>query len=165
MCEIIGIDESIPSANEKDSGGAQYIMKNVDATFWEKVEADSESLYQFFLHHIKAFPQSNTYHPIQMWTSDMWAVLWNAWYFKYETKVVPEMNFAWPGQPSSYWENSNIFHNAGVVGVSATEGLFYKGMYINKLPYNDDFSWVKQNKCSYKYLQEILETAKESCLI
>ena len=167
MCEIIGIDESIPEQNQENSGGAQYIMKNIDATFWDKVEQDSEELYKFFMNHLKAFPQSPKYHPIQMWTADMWAVLWNAWYFKHETKVVKEMDFIWPGHTQDEWKNKYIFHNAGVVvSINDSERLFFKGKYMDKLPYNDiDLNWLKKDRCSYLYAQEILETAKTSCLL
>lgn len=167
MCEIVGIYGNIPEANEKDSGGAQYIMKNVDAEFWDKVERDSEELYKFFINHLRAFPQSPTYHPIQMWTADMWAVLWNAWYFKHQTKVVPEMDFIWPGNSIKEWKNKYIFHNAGVLAsLNETERLFFKGNYIDKLPYNDiDIDWLKKDKCSYLYAQDIIETAKTSCLL
>lgn len=167
MCEIIGIDQSIPEQNEQNSGGAQYIMKNIGATFWDKVEQDSEELYKFFMNHLRAFPQSPTYHPIQMWTSDMWAVLWNAWYFKHETKVVKEMDFLWPGHALEEWKNKYIFHNAGViVRANSTENLFFKGNYIDKLPYgNIKLDDLQQNMCTVLYAQEIIETGKVSCLL
>lgn len=165
MCEIVGISENIPEDNKESSGGAQYIMKNVDANFWEKVEYDSEELYTFFKYHLQAFPKSDKYHPIQMWTADMWAVLWNAWYFGHTTKVVKEMDFAWPGHKISDWDKKHIFHNAGVTGNYPEEKLFYKGTYIHRLPYTDNFSWVREDRCSLKYVQEIMETAKKSCLL
>lgn len=166
MCEIIDIDEQIPVDNEMNSGGAQYIMKNVDEHFWEKVEKDSETLFEFFLHHSRAFPQSPKYHPIQMWTADMWAVLWNAWYFKHITRVVPELDFAWPGHRTKDWETKFIYHNAGVVEVSDTERLFHKNSFMYTLPYNNiDIEWLKKDRCSYKYVQEIVETAQHSCLL
>ena len=163
MCEIVDISESVPIKNEKDSGGAQYFMKNVDAAFWQKVERDSEALYQFFLHHIRAFPQSDTYHPIQMWTADMWAVLWNAWYFKHETKVVPEMEFVWPNQRTHLWDKHYIFHNAGIVGNE--ERIFFKGNYTHRLPYNIQLEEYDPSFCTHRYVQEILDTAKTSCLL
>ena len=165
MCEIVGISEEVPTRNESSSGGAQYLMKNIDAAFWEKVYHDSEALYQFFINHLKAFPQSSTYHPIQMWTADMWAVLWNAWYFNHETKVVPEMDFIWPGHRIEDWDTKYIYHNAGVTGDIDKQQLFYKGYYMDKLPYDISLDNIVSNKCSYRYGQEILETAKTSCLL
>jgi len=165
MCEIIGLDSSVPENNEMHSGGAQYIMKNVDVNYWKKVENDCEALYRYFGEHLKEHPQTPEYHPIQMWTADMWAVLWNGWYFNHNVQVVEEMEFTWPGQPINEWNKKHIFHNAGVTCISETERLFYKGMYMNRLPYLDNFEWVQEDRCSFKYIQEIMETAKVSCLV
>jgi hypothetical protein len=170
MCEIVNIDESIPEKNQDNSGGAQYIMKNVDHTYWEKVEKDTTSLYQFFLDHLRAFPESPKYHPIQKWTADMWAVLWNAWYFGHETKVVKDLQFVWPMWKIEDWDNIKIFHNAGVTAESGkAQKLFYKGKYTNgnpKYPYTDVVLEDFNDKLStYKYVQEILETAKKTCLL
>ena len=166
MCEIVGLHTDIPEQNEEHSGGAQYIIKNVDARFWDKVEQDSEMLYGFFLNHLSAFPEGclNNYHPIQKWTADMWAVLWNAWYFNHNTKIVPEMNFTWAIGKSTDWESNYIFHNAGVIGENDRERLFFKGSYIYKLPYNIDLNDYDSQRCSYRYVEEILETARTSCL-
>jgi hypothetical protein len=46
-----------------------------------------------------------------------------------------------------------IFHNAGVV--SANDGMFYKGAYINSVPPKDLV--IDQDKASYKYYQMIQE--------
>lgn len=169
MCEIVGIDEAIPQANDQHGGGAQYLMKNVDAAFWNKVYHDSEKLYQFFSDHLKVFPEGclGGYHPIQGWTADMWAVLWNAWYFKHETKVVPDLEFVWPMNPIEQWDKHTIFHNAGVIPDSAKSlRLFYKGEYVNgMLPYDLSLANYNETLCSYNYVKEIIETAKRSCLL
>jgi len=165
MCEIVGIDESIPERyNDTGSGGAQYLMKNIDAAFWKKVYDDSEKLYQFFLDHLKAFPEGgpNKYHPIQKWTADMWAVLWNGWYFQHDTKVVSDMEFAWPMHKLDMWEKCFILHNAGV---TETTNFFFKGKYMNKLPYDIKAEDYSAETCSRKYVEEILETAQKSCLL
>jgi len=163
MCEIIGLDPSVPEENELNSGGAQYIMKNIDAAYWDKVEYDCEELYKYFQDHLKEHPQTSTYHPIQMWTADMWAVLWNGWYFNHTIKVVPEMEFAWPTQELNMWDKCTIFHNAGVI--DDTQNLFFKGKYQINLPYNIKLEDYDGKRGSIKYVQEILETAKESCLV
>lgn len=164
MCEIVGLSQSVPELYRKDSGGAQYIMKNIDATYWEKVENDCEDMYEFFQRHLIAFPQSDTYHPIQMWTADMWAVLWNAWYYNHDTKVVPEMKFAWPMHRLDDWDKCTIYHNAGVV-TGRENGMFNKSLYVSTTPYDIRLEDFDQTKCSYRYVQEIVETAKVSCLI
>lgn len=167
MCKIVGIPEDTPEKYNEHGGGAQYIMKNINAKYWEKVEDDSNKLYKFFLDHLITHPETPEYHPIQKWTADMWAVLWNAWYFGHDTKVVKEMDFCWPMNPLSYWENLTIYHNAGVIETSSKEErLFYKGKYVNgTLPYNDvQLSDFDETKCTHKYVQEILETFKRTVL-
>jgi hypothetical protein len=85
MCNIVNIDSKIVENNDENAGGAQYVMKNVTADFWKKVEIDSEKL---FIHMINTSHKYCPEHPIQAWTADMWALLWNAWYFGYETKII-----------------------------------------------------------------------------
>jgi hypothetical protein len=44
MCEIVGISKHEVERNELNAIGAQYLMKNIDHEFWDKVERDSERL-------------------------------------------------------------------------------------------------------------------------
>jgi hypothetical protein len=145
-----------------NSGGAQYILKYIDAEYWEKVEKDSEQLYYQItqLNNQKKVDDS-TYHELQIWCADMWAVLWNGWLRGNETKVVPEMDFSWATDPIKRWEETTIFHNAGVTDIGR---YFYKGIYQNQLPYNIEDTFDEQF-CSKLYFNEIKETAQKSCLI
>ena len=162
MCDIIGIDNQIPMMNELNSGGAQYILKGLNFNFWQKVEQDSEKLYSFFTDDEKIKVKNNpNYHPIQKWTSDMWSLLWNAWFFGFETKVDKYLNFTWATDPISKWNDNVIYHNAGAI-VSNSE-LFYKGNFINSLPYFIENTFSKEYS-SYNYFLEILETKEKSCL-
>jgi hypothetical protein len=160
MCEIVNIDPKIPKLMQSSSGGAQYLMKGLTEEFWQKVESDSELLYKYFIEYEYKIKDKD-YHPIQKWTADMWAVLWNAWYFGFETKVDKYFDFTWATDPITKWSNNLIYHNAGVV---SSGELFYKGEYINKLPFNTEntFSPVF---CSHNYFKEISDLAKRSCLI
>ena len=66
----------------------------------------------------------------QSWCADMWAVLWNIWLRDQETKVVPEMAFAWATDPISKLDTHTIFHNAGIVSETGNGyPAFYKGKY------------------------------------
>lgn len=162
MCAVVGINETIPPLMNSNSGGAQYIMKNVDHLYWAKVERDCEELF----YHITQLNNKKkavdpTYHELQIWCADMWAVLWNAWLRGNETKVVSEMDFSWATDNIKRWEETTIFHNAGIT----ESGLhFYKGMFQNQLPYNIEDTFDEQF-CSKLYFNEIKETAQKSCLI
>jgi hypothetical protein len=169
MCDIVGLEESIPEENELNTIGAQIIMKNTTVEYWEKVEKDCELLYQFFCDHLKAFPERclNNYHPIQKWTAEMWALLWNAWKFGHVTKIADDMDFSWPMHNLDSWEKHFIFHNAGVIAKTAVEDkMFFKGNYVDgKLPFDIRLEDFDENKCTYKYVQEILETKEKTCLL
>ena len=104
------------------------------------------------------------HHELQIWTADMWCLLWNAWLKGYNTNVIKEMDFSWATDPIEKYDTLSIYHNAGVVGNEPTK-VFYKGLYTNKLPYNDNLSDVDETKCSKNYTNLIIEVSKNSCLI
>lgn len=164
MCEIVGIDQSVPEMRRGTSGGAQYIMKNIDHRYWEKVERDAVELYKYFAEHRKTHPETARYHPIQMWTAGMWSQLWNGWYFGHTTKIVSEMDFLWPHESIKDWDKLSIFHNSGVTA-SSPKTTFNKSHYMHRLPYDIKLEDYNPDICSYRYVQEILETAKTSCLL
>lgn len=153
MCEIVGIKPELVEAQDANCGGAQYIMKNVPIDFWEKVEYDSEMLFR----HMKDTESIyNPQHPIQSWTADMWAVLWNALVYKREVKVVPEMEFCWASDKMPKWEKCLIFHDAGVAKENGFN--FNKGSH-QVSPFNKEIQ-VNESSASFNYLKEIRETEK-----
>ena len=163
MCEIVGIDKLIPKLMNSHSGGAQYITIGETSEFWDKIESDSVKLYSYFCktEHLynKKFEGD---FPIQKWTAGMWAFLWNIWLKGHETKVDSRLNFGWSTDPISSVEKYWILHNAGV---SATDkNMFFKGNYIQELPYNKELV-VDENRASSYYWKEIQETSKQTILI
>jgi hypothetical protein len=164
MCEITKMNPLIPRLMNSNSGGAQYIMKNVDADYWEKVERDSEKLFKEITELNNQKKTTNPeYHELQIWCADMWAVLWNGWLEGNETKVVPEMDFSWATDPSNRWNQTTIYHNAGAT--CGSQGTFYKALYMGTLPYNLDIEKFDKEKNCYNYVLEIKETSKKSPLI
>lgn len=137
-CQLVGISREIAEKYNNDSGGAQYLLKNIDSSFWEKVLADCIKIRLHLQKVNKEFFSSEN-KGFQGWCSDMWSVLWNLWFREQETKIVPEMNFAWSSDPISKVDNIGIFHNAGIV--SQKQGdipVFYKGIYhLGKDPFTD----------------------------
>lgn len=163
MCEIVKMPKMIPKLLNDHSGGAQYILKNIDWMFWDKVESDCEKLYYEItqLNNQKKLADPS-YHELQIWCADMWAVLWNGWIKGYETEVVKEMDFCWATDLTERWDEVTIFHNAGVT--CSCGGKFYKANFRDSLPYNLDLR-IKEGTASYMYYQEIKEIEKKSCLI
>lgn len=163
MCDIIGINKTIPKLMNNNSGGAQYIVKNTTYEFWDKVEKDSVKLYSYFCEIEPNYVKKNEFdYPIQKWTAGMWSLLWNAWLEGHETIVDNRMGFGWVTNPYSDIEKYSILHNSGVLATNTD--LFYKGNYINKLPYFENLN-VNQERASYYYWKEICETANNSILI
>lgn len=163
MCSIMHMDESVIEANELNAIGAQYLMKGVDFQFWNRVESDSEILFKDIsslnMHKVTL---DSTYHPLQIWCADMWAVLWGAWRRGYETICHPNYEFSWGTSTEQDYHNLNIMHNAGVT--TSAEGLFYKAEYITKLPYGLDLP-IKEHTASWYYYDWVKKTEKKSVLI
>jgi len=159
MSRIVNINKDFLIANESDSGGAQYILKGITAKFWQKVYFDCENLWRMVNHQIK---EDKPEHPLQIWCADMWAVLWNLWFFDKTVKVTDKMSFAWATSAIQDWEKHPIYHNAGVTGPDLK--LFYKGQYQTKLPYDIKIEDFTDKQCAYKYAEEIIKTKEVSCL-
>jgi hypothetical protein len=145
MCSIMDIDKELVKQNELNCIGAQYLMKGINYEYWDWVEKKCEILFKDITelnttkviqdrHTVPAEIARTPYHPIQIWCSDMFAVLWKGWLMGYETVPHPNFNFSWGTSSEEHYHSMNIMHNAGVV--NNTSGLFYKADYMNKLPYN-----------------------------
>jgi hypothetical protein len=163
MSRIVNVDRKFIESQEQNSGGAQYIIKNVTAQFWSKVYYDSETLYRLVSDQIAKDKAANpSIHEIQIWCADMWAVLWNLWFFGKQVRVSNDMSFSWATSSVQAWDMHNIYHNAGVTG--DRKDLFFKGIYQSKMPYDIKLEDFSPNFCSYNYVKEILKTKEVSCL-
>jgi hypothetical protein len=162
MCEIVNIDKQVIKDNELNCIGAQYLMKGIDAAFWANVEKDSEKLFKEITEiSIQKRLANPSYHELQIWCADMWAVLWNGWKLGYETIVHDDLKFSWATSNQKTWDECFIYHNAGAV--NSNSGIFYKSDYNYKLPYNEELD-IKKDTASYNYWQLIQKTAKTSVL-
>jgi predicted O-methyltransferase YrrM len=163
MCEIVGIDKRIPKLMNSHSGGAQYIVNGEGWEFWDKVEKDAITMYDYFCEveplYVKKYEGD---YPIQKWTAGMWSLLWNAWLSGHETKVDDRISFGWSTDPIDRVEKHWILHNAGVTADS--KGLFFKGAYIHKLPYNEVLEADETRASSY-YWKQVQETGLKSILV
>ena len=146
------------------SGGAQYLLKNIDAEFWKHVMEDCISIRVYLMGVNRKFFESED-RGFQSWCADMWAVLWNLWRRGDVTQVVPEMEFSWASDPMTKVERLGIFHNAGIVGDSMGEiPTFYKGKYHGGTdPFTDShLEYVYNNEKSkmlgtHFYVSRLLE--------
>lgn len=164
LTSLIGISREIAEENKDHSGGAQYLLKNVDANFWKKVMSDCLIIRPYLQNVNRQFFKDES-AGFQSWCADMWAVLWNLWLRDQETKVIPELNFAWSTDPIVKLKTHTILHNAGVTG-QVMNGVphFYKGKYhLGSDPTKDNHLEVvlghekTKNTCNWVYANEIKE--------
>lgn len=159
MCKIIGIDYEIVKNRDSSAGGAQYLLKNIDYTFWTEAEIMCNKLYTFLTDYDKKYKIS---HGIQIWTVDMWVVLWLYWKSGKSTKVVPELDFSWGTSSVDEYNKKNIFHLAGVTQ-SHSHNTFYKGDYTNVNVFDEYrknkhiFDHVNANNATIEYVNAIKE--------
>lgn len=169
MAAIVGIPVSTIIANDENSGGAQYILKNLTYQFWEKVETDCEALFDIMNGFNKQlwlcdYRERKSYRSedrgIQAWCADMWAVLWNLWYFGNEVHIHSEMEFSWPNSPIEKWKKLAVFHYSGHQHYD--DSIFKKTKYINFMPwYDQKLNSISEKVCSYKILNAIEEIRAE----
>ena len=127
MCECVGISQELVKENEKNSGGAQYLLKNVSEEYWAKSEESGIRLYDMLKNYEKTYPID---HHIQSWTAGMWAELWEYWKEGKQTRIHSELDFSWATSSRSEYYKKNIFHLAGVTDQSP-KNIFFKGKYVN----------------------------------
>lgn len=168
LLDVLRIDRNLVKNNEKNSGGAQYIIKKTTPAFWYKVYEDCPKLYQVMEKWEKIYVArppygyiGSPYHPIQKWCAEMWSTLWNAWQFGHNTVIDRELDFCFATDSHQRACDLKIIHNAGVTDKEAHR-LFYKGGYIYKSPFEvSDWSWVDTATASRKYVDAI-EHAREA---
>lgn len=163
MVKVIGIDPQLVIDNNENSIGAQYILKNIDASFWGDVERNSENLYkEITALNVQKKQENPDYHEIQIWCADMWALLWNGWKRGFITKCHEDLIFSWATSTEQDYYRYNIMHNAGVT--SSHNELFYKAKYMNSCPYNLDLN-IKQGTASAKYYEWVKKAESVSVII
>ena len=146
MSEIVGVSiEDIKSMNN-DSIGAQYIINKPSPEYFKKVYEDSIKLWKYI-------KDKDTNY--QKWCQEMVATLWNMPLFDVMPRAKKEMEFTWATDSIEKWNKNKIYHNAGVT--EDMKDMFFKGDYINKDPFNEDFSHIDKNTASYEYTKLITE--------
>lgn len=148
MCKIVGVDYN--KLRELNPGsGAQWVICNPTYEYWRKVHHDSDYLYRYL--------NSRTYSKIQKWTAEMWAQLYNVYFFGLTTETHKELDFTWSTDPVDKYYETKILHNAGVI--SEKDGLFFKAKYNRDSPFKADLSFVDPSRASMKYVEAIKEVS------
>lgn len=164
-CQLVGINRKIAEENNLHSGGAQYLLKNIDGEFWKKVMTSCIRI-RIHLQNVNKefFPNENK--GFQGWCADMWAVLYGLWDRGYTTKVVPEMEFSWSSDGIDKLSKTGILHNAGITDdfMGGAYTAFYKGKYhAGRSPFTDEHlihaleDERSKKHCNHYYLTELMK--------
>jgi len=158
MCQALGFSEKMIRENENNSGGAQYILKGINSSFWKKVEEDSSILYEHLIKNqdknielfLLEYPETKIPLVVNSWCADMWALLWNL-FEKSKVRIHKELNFCWANDDNRKWNENYIFHNAGISYLEENK-FFYKSKFKLYSPFCSDFSLIYKDSCSRKYV-------------
>ena len=165
ITSINGISREIAEANNLHSGGAQYLLKNIDEQFWSDVMS-SCLVIRTHLRNVNQEFFENENKGFQSWCADMWGVLWNIWKRGGQTMNTPDMEFAWSSDPIEKLKRTTILHNAGITDpfMGGAYPAFYKGTYhTGKDPFNDPHlqdvlnNEESKKRCNHYYLTQLLE--------
>lgn len=172
-CKLVGLDKQIVIDNEENTGGCQYLLKNIDYKFWEDVETDCVRLRMYFqgINQDYFISEDKGY---QSWAiGDMCAVLWNLWKRGAKTITPEVMDFNWATTPFQEWDKNIIYHNAGVTDLyldkEKTIKMFNKADSIFRsclrTPFDiDRYENISKDYCGFKYL-EYLQSIKDPICI
>lgn len=164
LAQKVGISREIAEQNNNNSGGAQYLLKNINSEYWSRV-LTSCIIIRTYLQDVNKEFFENENKGYQSWCADMWAVLWNLWRNNAETKNIPELEFSWSSDPIEKLQRTGILHNAGIVDKhSMGYPAFYKGTYhTGKDPLEDSHLQVVLNDettkkyCNHYYASQLIE--------
>jgi len=155
MSEIVGINKFILEQNDQHVGGAQYLLKNQEVDTWNKIYHDSNKLYFKLLEFQKKYPLDDGH--LQVWTAEMWSLLWNQWLYGYRTKVSDSLSFSWGSDDVKKYEQKYILHMAGVTE-DKKDHKFYKGDFIEVDPIEklrdniNYFDYIDTESATIKYI-------------
>jgi predicted glycosyltransferase involved in capsule biosynthesis len=162
MCKCIGVSRDLVEKTDSNAGAAQYffnVTPSIDDAFWDKIEGDSESLFDLLeQYNIRAEElhtgKKEEGRGIQAWCADMWAALWNAVLYSIPVYIHKELDFCWPSEDIARWNTTKILHIAGVMRKDK-EKLFCKTEFFFHTPYYEPLEGFDTEKCGIRYIDLI----------
>lgn len=143
------------------SGGAQYLLKNIDGNFWNMVLEGCQMIRAYLNYNLGGINRrffKNEAEGFQSWCADMWSILWSLWGLGFKTDTPKDFDFAWATDSTEKWNNVYMYHDAGVGGENERY-LFNKRSrpYVNNIitPFEDNLTFVSKDYCSSKYVEQI----------
>lgn len=167
LCAIVGIQPDIVIGNDQNCGGAQYLLKNCSPDFWDKIERDSELLFNeikgFNTGIVEKYESEGKSIPstIQSWCADMYAMFWNGLLFGNEIEIHKSLDFAFAKSPGHELEIKNILHYSGD-SLNSPGPLFIKSNYRHYPPYYDNsLNIITRKTASYLVVDLIRQFKSE----
>lgn len=119
LLKRLNIDNQIVRNNNYNTGGAQYLLKDIPAKFWNDCIDICLLTRVYFQHNNQYYfngetPLEREDKGVQSWCADMWAIQWNLWKNGYTTSTPKWMDFAWATDEVSKLDRVFMLHNAGV---------------------------------------------------
>jgi hypothetical protein len=172
LTNIVGIDKQVVIDNKDCTGGCQYLLKNIDYTFWEDLERNCIELRMHSLNiNAEFFASENK--GLQSWAiGDMCGLLWNLWKRGKTTSCPDDMDFVWSTTPIDKYDSCIFYHNAGVSSKmmelnEQTHKMFYKSDIRFRTSTVTFFDMVYNNistdYCSCMYVKAIEEVENPIC--
>lgn len=142
---------------DENAGGAQYILKNCTAEFWQKVENDCELLFTYL--HNRQKHSTRIHEGLQIWCTDMWVIWWNAILQNRKFRIHPTLDFCWADSPSDELKKKKILHYTGSKRKDIC--IFEKTLFQTHSPFYSDLSGITPNTCSQLVVKTIKEYRKK----
>lgn len=163
FAEIGRVTPEIIKSYSGKTGGAQCILKDIDYSFWDDIERQVVEIRVGFFYGIKGSINNKYFKSeaegFQSWCADMWALNFALWSRGIETNVTKDLDFSWATDNMDTYLKKAIFHNAGAI--NGNGGLFYKGDYIKKSPFDEELQIPAEDKASRMYVLAINEVKNE----
>lgn len=120
--------------NKIDIYRREFFTNNI---IQEAINKDIEISYEEWLLGNTENAKKLSKYDFQIWTTDMWVVLWNMWLLGLESYANPVLDFAWPNTDIKDWGTKYIiFHNSGITSSQDNNVWFYKHDYQHQFPYD-----------------------------
>lgn len=111
-------------AENENTGGAQYLLKDMTPKFFSecidlclKIRIFFQTINQEFFPGATRVDKEN--NGIQSFCADMWAIQWNLWKHKLPSQTPEWMNFAWATDGIEALGGKFLLHNAGITSDSS----------------------------------------------
>lgn len=156
LAEIGGVSVETIKSYDGNTGGAQYILKNIDYKFWQEVEHSCLAIRKSLAYMVHGSINQRYFNSenegFQSWCADMWAVNFALWKRGLKTSTTPLLDFSWVHDDVETYQKKPIYHNAGAK--LDQDHVFVKNKYYITSPIGQEIT-IPNNTASYYYVEAI----------